>query len=91
MPNHSRNPKRPRDVNQLAKAIVDMATMGSELLPETKAQAEAVPDPIREAAKELGRRGGLKGGLARPKKLTAEERSEVDRKAAKARWDSSKS
>ncbi len=38
------------------------------------------------AAVALGRKGGLKGGMARAKKLTAEERSEAARKAARARW-----
>ena len=34
----------------------------------------------------LGRRGGLKGGRARADKLTAKERSDSARNAAKARW-----
>lgn len=42
-------------------------------------------DP-REAAKELGRRGGLKGGKARAEAMTAEQRSEQARKAVQARW-----
>ena len=43
-------------------------------------------EEIRELARKLGRRGGLKGGPARAKKLSAKERSESARKAAKARW-----
>ena len=39
------------------------------------------------AAVELGRLGGKKGGKARAEKLSAEERSAIARKAAKARWD----
>jgi hypothetical protein len=39
------------------------------------------------AAVTLGRKGGKKGGLARAAKLTAEERSEIARKAVRARWD----
>ena len=39
------------------------------------------------AAVELGRRGGLKGGKARAQKLTPEQRSEIARKAAAARWN----
>jgi hypothetical protein len=39
------------------------------------------------AAVELGRLGGLKGGRARAEKLTKEQRVEIPRKAAKARWD----
>ena len=34
----------------------------------------------------LGRLGGLKGGKARAKKLTQEQRKEIARKAARARW-----
>ena len=42
-----------------------------------------VKDP---AAVALGRKGGLKGGKARAKRLSAERRSEIARKAAAARW-----
>jgi hypothetical protein len=38
------------------------------------------------AAVTLGRRGGLKGGKARAAKLTAEQRSDIAKKAADARW-----
>ena len=44
-------------------------------------------EELRESARELGRRGGLKGGRARADKLTPDERKEIARKAAKARWD----
>jgi hypothetical protein len=37
-------------------------------------------------AVSLGRIGGLKGGKARAAKLTAEQRSEIARKASNARW-----
>jgi hypothetical protein len=49
--------------------------------------------PEREkdpAAVSLGRKGGLKGGKARAAKLTAEERSEIGKRAAKARWEKDK-
>jgi hypothetical protein len=36
--------------------------------------------------KALGHAGGLKGGRARAEKLTPEKRSEIARKAARARW-----
>ena len=39
------------------------------------------------AAQELGRLGGLKCGKACAEKLTPEQRKEIARKAAKARWD----
>jgi hypothetical protein len=38
------------------------------------------------AAVALGRLGGLKGGNARARKLTAKQRSAIARKAAGARW-----
>jgi hypothetical protein len=38
------------------------------------------------AAVALGRLGGLKGGPARAKKLSKEQRSDIARKAAEARW-----
>ena len=39
-----------------------------------------------EAAKLLGRLGGLKGGKARAKTLTPDQRSAIARKGAMARW-----
>jgi hypothetical protein len=44
-------------------------------------------EELSKLARELGRRGGLKGGRARAEKLTPEERKAIARKAAKARWD----
>lgn len=76
MPDRSR--KRPRDVNELARDIVNEATGESPAEPDDDGK-----DP---AAVELGRRGGLKGGKARAAKMTPEERSEAARKAAQARW-----
>lgn len=38
------------------------------------------------AAVALGRKGGLKGGVARAKKLSAVERSRIAKKAATKRW-----
>ncbi len=53
-------------------------------------QAEPVPEPSPSAknphAVALGKLGGAKGGKARAKKLTAEQRREIGRKAAAARW-----
>ncbi len=72
--------KRPRDLNQLAAAIVDEAT--SEAAPD-KTPPDDGKDP---AAVALGRRGGLKGGPAQARKLTPKQRSESARKAAAARW-----
>ena len=77
MPERSR--KRPTDVNELAKQVVDEATGEAPKLDPYEGK-----DP---AAVELGRRGGLKGGKARAAKLTPEQRSESAKKAALARWN----
>jgi hypothetical protein len=76
VPDRSR--KRPRDVNELAKQLVDEAT--GEAPPF---DPDAGKDP---AAVALGRKGGLKGGKARAAKMTPEERSEAGKRAAEARW-----
>ena len=69
------------DLNQLAKRIVDEAT--GEIAPEEEI------DEKKKAAIESGRLGGLKGGNARAEKLTPEERAEIARTAATARWKKS--
>lgn len=69
-----------RDVSQLAKSIVDQAT-GEEPTPEKAAVPEKNP-----AAVTLGRLGGLKGGKARARILTVEQRKKIAKKAAQARW-----
>lgn len=73
-------PKRPRDINQLAKLIVDIAT-GEAVLPENE------PSGKNPAAVALGKLGGLKGGKARAEKLTLERRKEIALNAAKKRWE----
>lgn len=73
-----RSSKRPRDVNALAAYIVGRATGTVEPEP-----ADDGKDP---AAVALGRKGGLKGGKARARTLSAKQRSNIAKKAAKARW-----
>ncbi|MEA2711171.1 MAG: hypothetical protein QOF78_3772 [Phycisphaerales bacterium] len=73
----ARPSKRPRDVNQLAKLIVDQAT-GNAPPPE--------PDTRNPAAVALSKLGASKGGKARAKSLTKEQRKEIARKAAAKRW-----
>lgn len=74
-----RSSKHPRDPNQLAKLIVDMAT--GEAHPDTKTSGGKNP-----AAVALGRLGGLKGGKARAAKLSPEKRKSIARRAAQSRW-----
>ncbi len=82
MPDRS-SKKQPRDINQLAAAIVGMAT--SEKPEVVDAPAPEQPEK-NAAAVALGRLGGLKGGQARAAKLSAEERSEIAKRAAAKRW-----
>lgn len=72
----TKKPKRPRDVSQLAKMMVDIAS----------GEIVETPPAKDSAAVELGRKGGLKGGKARWANLTTEQRSEAAQLAAQARW-----
>ena len=67
----SDRPKRPRDANQLAKFIVDVAT--------------GDPDPkvVKDNQDTSAR---AKGGKARAKSLNPEQRAEIASIAATARW-----
>jgi hypothetical protein len=75
----AKKPKRPKDVNMLAKNIVDIAT-GEPQTPQVP------PIAKNPAAVALGRLGGLKGGNARAAKLTEEQRKEIAKKGAAKRW-----
>jgi hypothetical protein len=77
-----KKPKREKDTNKLAKQIVDLAT--------GEKQEEQPKDNKNPHAVELGRLGGLKGGKARAKKLSAKRRSEIAKKAAQTRWKNKK-
>jgi hypothetical protein len=66
-------PKRPRDVNQLAKLIVDLSTGDAT---ERKESVRA----------KSGRAGGVKGGKTRMAQLSDEDRAKLAQKAAQARW-----
>ena len=70
--------KRPRDPNQLAKMIVDISTGEAE-----DATSETKKNPPARRA------GGVAGGKARAKKLTPEQRADIARTAASARWKKS--
>jgi len=70
-------PKRPRDPNQLAKLVVDMATG------EVPNDKDEVLAALSEQEQPTGR---AKSAKARAASQTAERRSEVARKAAAARW-----
>lgn len=68
----SKKDKKDEDINLLAKSIVEKST--------------GKPPEKNPAAVALGRLGGLKGGKARAKALSAKKRKEIARKAAQTRW-----
>jgi len=72
----AKNPKRPRDPNQLAKMITDLATGETSDIDQPSSK-----DP---AAVSMGSRGGK----ARANSLTPEQRKAIAKKAAKKRWES---
>jgi len=91
MPDRSRK-KKPRkhkpaedDPNVAAKRIVDKAT-GGENRTDPSGNGEPTTEQRSEAARMLGRVGGLKGGPARARKLSKKKRQDIARRAAEARW-----
>jgi hypothetical protein len=68
----AKTPKRPRDPNQLAKLIADIAT--------GDAQIDATTTPNNRD------KGGRIGAARRAENLTADERKHIAQKAAAARW-----
>jgi hypothetical protein len=62
---NSSHPRRPRDPNQLARSIIDIAT-------GQKPDRDPTPEEQGKdsAAVELGRKGRLKGGKVRSASLT---------------------
>jgi hypothetical protein len=92
MPSRSSKPKkvtvtrsgtaRDHDFATIARRVVEQAigeTMDGQPLPDK----DAGKNP---AAVALGRLGGAKGGRARANALTPEERQDIARTAAAARW-----
>jgi hypothetical protein len=74
------HPKRPRDPNQLAKSIVDIAT--GQKPDRDPTPEEQGKDP---AAVARGRLGGVKGGEVRAARLDKSRRVAIAKKAAKSR------
>ena len=73
----TKHPKRPRDFNQAAKLVVDIAA--GEVEDREPTPEEQGKDP---AAVALGR----KGGEARAAKMTRDDRRKAAKRAAKSRW-----
>ena len=72
--------KRPRDLNQLAKLVVDIASGEVE---DTVSVKKRAPESVK------GRPGGLKGGAARVAAIPADRVVDIARLGAEARWKKS--
>lgn len=77
MPKGPKGEKRPADVIGAAVMVAKIAT--------GEIEEKATNDGKDPAAVALGKRGGK----ARAKKLTPEQRSEIAKKAARVRWEKS--
>jgi hypothetical protein len=73
--------KKQRDIAEIAYQTLKEVTQESNQDNTPKPTLEKNP-----AAVALGRLGGLRGGPARAKRLSAKKRKEIAQKAAKARW-----
>jgi hypothetical protein len=81
MPKRISTPKRPKDINQLAKELVRLSTQETSEAEPTLSRSE-----ISRVMADMGRKGGKIGGKRRLKTLSKAKRSEIARKAARERW-----
>ena len=86
MPKRSSKPQS--DPNEIAARILREATGEA---PKTPVPAPEPEKAKNQAAVELGRLGGLKGGKARADSLSPAKRKAIARKAARTRWDKGQS
>jgi hypothetical protein len=78
-------PKRPRDLNQAAKLVIDIAAGEvDDRDPTPEEQGKSA------AAVKRGHIGGLIGGRARAEKLSSKARVSIAKTAASARWKKKK-
>jgi hypothetical protein len=82
----SKRKKKEHDFAVTAYRVFRQAIGEESEAEQGKGRPEATAEERHAAAVILGRRGGKSGGPARAKKLTAEERSDIARRAALARW-----
>ncbi len=75
--------KKQRDIAEIAYQTVQGAIQEVE---HSKEILQSLAKEKNPAAVALGRLGGLRGGPARAKKLSAKRRQEIAHKAAEKRW-----
>ena len=76
--------KRSTDENEVAFQLVQRSTQ------EPEPSTPATPQTLSEYFAQIGSKGGKIGGKRRLKTMTPEERRNVAKKAAKARWKRSR-
>lgn len=69
--------KRPTDMNQRAKLIIDIAIGKIE-------EEKKIKNPVFV---ESGRKGGSLGGKKRAENLSKEQKTDIGKKGAKKRWE----
>lgn len=72
--------KLSRDTNERAHQVAKLLTGEAEI------PTEAERSPVSAYLSDIGRRGGLRGGVARAQALSAKKRSAIAAKAANVRW-----
>lgn len=90
MPKRSSTRKPKEDFSQTAFRLVQALTSEEQEKPQTSISGALDDASLRKAVmREMGRRGGKKGGKARAENLTDRQRAEIASIAAQARWKKS--
>lgn len=89
MPKRSSTRKPKEDFSQAAFRIVQELTSEKPAPDATLSTALDDAGVRKEIMREMGKRGGQKGGKARAKSLTSRQRAEIAALAAAARWKKS--
>jgi hypothetical protein len=74
-----------KDPNLFAKNVFE--SLLDKLDPEAAAECQPTLETKNPKKQEAGRKGGLKGGRARAKRLSAVQRRDIAKKATKIRWE----
>jgi hypothetical protein len=75
----------PKDPNKLAFEVVRLSTEEEKEKPKVPDQTQA-EEAIKAYLSLIGKKGGLKGGPERARRLSKKRRVEIAKDAAKSRW-----
>ena len=90
MPKRFSRTARPKDINERAHHLVQLSTAEPQPQEATIVPVLLSTSEVSRVMAEMGRRGGRIGGKRRLTTMTAQERRDVAKKAARARWKKSK-